>query len=79
MSVAQDSNTEIIYISLLDEGTPVVRPTRAARLSRETFLVLATPDYDADLEDWEFKPGTKVKCVLESHNGDNILVARSLA
>ncbi len=79
MSAGQDSTTEVIYIPLLDEGVPVVRPTRGRALGNGKFLVLETPDYDPETETWEFPPGSVVSCVLESHAGGKLLVARMLA
>lgn len=79
MSVDQDSGTELIYIPLLNEGVPVVRPTQGRPLGARKFLVLATPDYDAEDELWEFPPGSVVLCVSEDHEGQTLLVARSLA
>jgi hypothetical protein len=78
MSADQGSNTELIYIPLLNEGVPVVRPTRGNALGNGKFLVLETADYDRETEAWEFPPGSVVSCVLESHNGRDILVARRL-
>jgi len=37
-----ESNTSVIYITLLDEGTDVVRPTRAVSLGNDRYQVLAT-------------------------------------
>ena len=78
MSADQASSTELIYIPLLDEGVPVVRPTRGRPLGNGRFLVLKSSDYDPETEAWEFPPGSVVSCVLESHEGSKILVARSL-
>ncbi len=78
MSADQDSNTETIYIPLLDEGLPVVRPTQANPIGGKEFLVLPTPDYDPEMEHWEFPPGSIVECVMEDADGSKILVARKL-
>jgi hypothetical protein len=78
MSAAQASNIETIYVPLLDEGVPVVRPTRGKPVEAAQFLVLPTPDYDPEVEVWQFLPGSVVKCVLECHDGSEILVAREL-
>jgi hypothetical protein len=68
-----------IYIPLIHEGTPVVRPTQGVPMGGNVFLVRATADYDPNDEIWEFMPGSTVNCFLERHEGDDILVARSLA
>lgn len=78
MSADQASNTEIIYIPLLEEGVPVLRPTRGSPQESGGFVVLATTDYDPEIEVWQFPPGSVVSCVLERHDGDEILVARNL-
>jgi hypothetical protein len=78
MSEDQDSYTEVIYIPLLDEGVPVVRPTQGRPLGKDEFLVLPTSDYDHETEVWEFPPGSIVSCVWEHHDGARILVARKL-
>jgi len=78
MSVDPDSDTETIYIPLLEEGVPVVRPTQGRSLGDACFLVLATPDYNPKTETWEFAPGSVVGCTQEQHNGEEILVARKL-
>jgi hypothetical protein len=49
-------------IHLRNEGVDVWRPTKAARISKTTFRVLATEDCDSEIEDWEFKPGSLVEC-----------------
>jgi hypothetical protein len=76
MSADPDSDIEVIYIPLLEEGVPVVRPTQGIRLGDGVFRVLPTSDYDPDLELWEFPPGSIVRCVSERHEGEEILVAR---
>jgi len=40
---AMDSNTNVIYIPLLDEGTNVVRPTQGTPLGGGLYRVVATP------------------------------------
>ena len=64
---------------LLDEGVPVVRPIRGCPLGNGRFLVLETSDYDPETETWKFPPGSVVSCVLESHDGGEVFVARTLA
>lgn len=78
MSAATDSSTSTIYISLLDEGTTVFRPTQGVPVGDGFYRVLPTPDYDAEDEHWEFTPGSVVRCVSEDHHGEQILVAKEL-
>jgi hypothetical protein len=65
-----------IFVPLLDEGTDVARPTEAKLVGSEEYLVLPTPDYDPELEHWEFPPGSIVRCALKHRSGGDILVAQ---
>jgi hypothetical protein len=65
-----------IYIPLLNEGTDVLRPTQGFVLGANEIQVLPTPDYDSTVEEWEFPPGTKVRCAKEIRGGRELLVAR---
>ena len=78
MSAETGSSTSTIeiYIPLLNEGTDVLRPTQGRVLGSDEVQVLATPDYDPADEEWEFPPGTKVRCVREIRGGRELLVAR---
>lgn len=78
MSVGTGSstNTVEIFIPLLNEGTNVLRPTQGIALGPSEFRVLPTPDYDPSDEEWEFPPGSVVKCVRETSSGRDLLVAR---
>jgi hypothetical protein len=66
-----------IYIPLLNEGTEVYRPTKGLRLGHMVFKVLPTPGYSAEIEEWEFPPGTVVECKREKRGNREVLVARS--
>jgi hypothetical protein len=71
------STSEVaIFIRLLNEGTEVLRPTKGLLLRPDEIQVLATPDYDPAVEEWEFPPGSKVRCVKETRSGRELLVAR---
>jgi hypothetical protein len=64
MLVRQDTDTEmVVYVRLLDGGTDVWRPVRAAALPDGTFRLLEPNGYDPNAEKWEFPPLTKVRCV----------------
>lgn len=56
-----DSNTRTIFIPLLDEGTPVLRPTQGVYLGEALVQVLATRGYEAADEHWKFVPGSLVR------------------
>ncbi len=60
--MAAENKQATIYIALLNEGTAVYRPTLANRIKDNIFEVLPTPNYDPDDEEWEFPPGSLVKC-----------------
>ncbi len=78
MSAETASSTNVVelYIPLLNEGTAVLRPTTGLVLGSDIVQVLPTADYDPTIEEWEFPPGSKVKCVTESKGGRKLLVAR---
>jgi hypothetical protein len=65
-----------LYVPLLNEGTPVLRPTTGLLLGTDIVQVLPTANYDPTLEEWEFPPGSKVKCVTETRGGRQLLVAQ---
>jgi hypothetical protein len=77
--MASSSSVLTIYIPLLNEGTPVVRPTQAVKLGENLYRVLPTQDYDPNDEEWGFPPGSVVECVLETRSGREVLVARKRA
>lgn len=78
MSAETDSSTKTIeiFVSLLNEGTDVLRPTQALLLGSNEVRLLPTADYDPTVEEWEFPPGTRVRCVREVRSGRELLVAR---
>lgn len=69
--------TTEIFVPLLEEGTPTIRPTQAIPLGNGTYKVLPTPDYDPEDEVWEFLPGSVVQCdmIEDMIEGGNILRA----
>ncbi|MGQ0614113.1 MAG: hypothetical protein ACT4PV_10285 [Planctomycetaceae bacterium] len=75
MSAAMASDTEEIYIRLLDEGIDVWRPTQGLRVGPMTFKVLPTPKYNPEDENWEFVPGTVVVCERRTLSEGPALVA----
>jgi hypothetical protein len=78
-SAAMGSDMSLIYVPLLDEGTPVVRPTQGVPLGKGLYRVLATPDYDPEDKHWMFTPDSIVRCVVEMREGEEVLVAKELA
>ena len=73
---ASSINTVDLYIPLLNEGTDVLRPTKGLLLESDVVQVLATTDYDPTNEEWEFPPGSKVRCTIETRGDRKLLVAR---
>ena len=70
---------ETIYISLLDEGTSTWRPVEALKLG-EGIFVISTDTEEPEDEEWEFKPGTKVKCKKHTFSGGEMgLIAYAAA
>ncbi len=66
---------DTIYIRLLNEGTDVWRPAKGECLSDSIYRVLKIDNYDPDIEEWEFLPGTVVRCEDQIRNGVKVLVA----
>jgi hypothetical protein len=71
------TNQVDIYIPLLHEGTDVIRPTKGLPLGGRQYKVLPTQGYAAELEEWQFPPGSLVTCAIEMHGGKEVLVART--
>jgi hypothetical protein len=78
MSEAPDSSTSLytIYVSLLNEGTVVYRPTGGLLVGPNVYQILPTEHYEESGEIWEFPPGSIVECVVEFREGKNVLIAR---
>jgi len=68
-------NIVTIYIRLLDEGTEVSRPAQAEQIEDGIFRLLASPDYDAEDERWEFVPGTIVHAERRADSEGEFLLA----
>ena len=70
------TNNEVtIYVRLQGEGVPVVRPVPSTRVASDIFVLGRTPQYETGDEDWEFPPGTRVRCELQKYGDDVLLVA----
>ena len=68
-----------LHVPLLNEGTDVLRPATGVFVGPDVIRLDAQGDYDPTDEEWEFPPGSEVRCVAEFRGGIQILVARSLA
>ncbi len=70
------TNITIIYVLLHEDSIDMFRPTEAIDLGSGLYKILPTPDYNPEFENWQFVPGTIVKCELRSFKGgENVLVA----
>ena len=65
-----------VYVPLLNEGTEVLRPTTGVFIGPDVVRLEANGEYDPAAEEWEFPPGSEVRCVAEFRGGRQILVAR---
>ncbi len=65
-----------IYIHLLNEGTIVIRPTDGEQIKKDVFRVLPAPHWET--EEWEFPPGSVVRCAKEVWDGEQCLVAKEV-
>lgn len=63
------ADTVDVWIPLLNEGTVVSRPTKAEVAGCGLYRVLATPDYDPRDEEWAYRPGSIVRCVMTTSAG----------
>ncbi len=78
MSADPGSNTKLVYVRLLNEGTNVYRPVEAALVGGGIVKLVASPDYDSEDEEWQFKPGSVVVLKEQILEGKKVLVATSL-
>ena len=72
------TNVFAVYVALLEEGVPCWRPTTAIYLGDGAYRLLATPDYDAAGEKWEFKPDSVVNCEEVQDTGTVLLRTSAL-
>lgn len=56
------STTVPVYVRIPDEYGAML--TRAIPLENGLYKIMPTPDYDPKIEDWEFAPGSIVRCEL---------------
>ena len=79
MSAATGSSTDsmVVYVQLLGEGTVVYRPASAEPLGANVVRLLKPESYDPEDEDWEFKPGTTVRVEPRSLSEGDVLAAVS--
>jgi len=66
--------TTTIYMPLLNEGTPVWRPVETIQIGKDTYQILPDTVTSND-EEWQFQPGTTVRCRIETFSDGDGLVA----
>ncbi len=65
-----------LYVQLLGEAVPTVRPTEAEVLSNGLYKLLPTESYNPEDEVWEFLPGSIVsRKEIKNIKGQNMNVA----
>lgn len=70
--------TQTVYVALLNEGTRVCRPVQAKRLRDDVFELLSEATHDPSVEEWQFPPGSVVRCCYEKWSDGVVLIAREL-
>lgn len=73
------TNTEMVYVGLIDEGVNVWRPTQAEKLPDGSYKLLPTSEYDPEDETWEFLPGSRVVCENRRLSNGEVMTAVRLA
>jgi hypothetical protein len=68
---------EIVYVALRDEGVDVWRPVEAEQISESVYRLADVPVPEA--EEWEFSPGSTVRCEPRELSDGPALVAVSAA
>ncbi len=64
---------ETIYVALLNEGVDVWRPVEAT--AEENGIFRLSPDEPDASEEWEFAPGSRVRCELRDLGNGPVPVA----
>ena len=67
-----------IYVALQNEGTDCWRPVSATRVG-DLYRIDANQTYDQEDEQWQFPPGSVVRCEMKEVSGNSELVAVALA
>jgi hypothetical protein len=71
------TGVETVYVALRDEGVDVWRPVEAERISDSVYRLADGSIPDG--EEWEFSPGSSVRCELRELSDGRALVAVSTA
>ncbi len=68
-----------IYVNLLNEGSPAVRPTQAEVVREGVYKILPTHNYKRAEEVGQFPPVSLVRYVEEIYDGQSYLFAATKA
>jgi hypothetical protein len=74
--MADKTSITTIYVALANEGTSVWRPVQAVPIGDNVFRIAPTEVPDG--EEWEFAPGSIVRCERRSLSSGPALVAIEL-
>jgi hypothetical protein len=66
---------KVIYVRLIDEGTPVYRPVPSFQISQNVYKIGNQLIYNPNDEKWEFPPNTIVRVMEMCLSGNTVLVA----
>ena len=75
----KQNQTVMVYVPLLEEGTPTIRGTQAIPLGGDLYKILSASDYDPKDETWEFLPGSVVRCDVVNSMLDGRKILRAIA
>ncbi len=64
-----------IYVRLLGDEEGTLRPTQGIPMGRDVYTILPIQNYETADEEWEFLPGTLVKCEPRKYREQNYLLA----
>ncbi len=67
-----------VYVRLLSEGTEVSRPIQAQKLREGLYKLTETSNYHTEDEQWEFPPGSLMRCEQREQHGEKFLLAVEL-
>jgi hypothetical protein len=62
------TKSQKIYVHLQDEGVDVWRPVTATSIGKDVYQIDKDQSIPED-EDWEYKPGDKVRCKTHTFEG----------
>jgi len=68
-----------VYVRLLNQSADATQSTLAEEIGGGLYKLFPTPAYDAEIESWEFVPGSMVRAEERSNSaGETFLLAVKL-